>query len=143
MTEAETAAYDDYLKRAGGNGSRAALLWMRENPRDYLDLCVVRLGAVLGPVTGQMSPLMKKISAGLWLLIFPAGFLGLWKLRGTRFSGLLVCALLFQVAFESLVIAGWQPRYRLPLDVLLCSTAGIFYAAWFAAWFGTTGNRLK
>jgi hypothetical protein len=128
VTEAETAAYKDYFQRAGGNGTRAALLWMRENPRDYFELCIVRFGAVLGPVTGQMSPLLKKISTLTWLIVFPAGFLGVWKLRGTRFSGLFACALLFQVAFESLVIAGWQPRYRLPLDLLLFIGAGVCYA---------------
>jgi len=131
ITPEQTARFNDYLQRAGGNDTRAALLWIRENPRDYLELCCVRLRAVLGPITGQMSPLNKMICIVTWLLIFPAGFIGLWRLRQTRFAGLALLVALVQVAFETLVIAGWAPRYRLPIDLMLCAAAGTIYAVWF------------
>ena len=88
LTPEQTARFDDYLQRAGTNGTRAAVLWMWENPKDYLELCCVRFGAVLGPVTGQMSPKNKVICLVTWMLVFPAGFIGLWRLRATRFAGL-------------------------------------------------------
>jgi 4-amino-4-deoxy-L-arabinose transferase-like glycosyltransferase len=128
MSAAESAAYAEYLRRGGGNGTRAALLWIREHPGDYLELCVVRLRGMLGPFTGQMSPLYRKISTGLWLLVFPAGFWGFWKLRQTAFGRLALCILVVEAAFETLVVAGWQPRYRLPIDLLLYSAAGTVYA---------------
>jgi len=135
QTPEQTARFDDYLQRGGTNGTRAALLWMRENPKDYLELCCVRLGAVLGPVTGQMSPKNKLICLVTWLLIFPAGFIGLWRLRATRFVGLALFVILVQVSFESLVMAGWQPRYRLPIDLMLSAAAGVMYASVLGAWF--------
>jgi hypothetical protein len=135
ITPEQTARFNDYLQRAGGNNTQAALLWIRENPRDYLELCCVRFGAVLGPITGQMSPVNKMICIVTWLLIFPPGLLGLWRLRQTRFAGLAVWVMLVQVAFETLVMAGWAPRYRLPIDLMLCAAAGTVYAAWFGGSF--------
>jgi hypothetical protein len=77
-----------------------------------------------------MSPLNKKISWATWLLLFPAGFWGLWKLRATPFAGLAVCVILFECGFEIMIMAGWQPRYRLPVDLMLCAAAGVVYAGW-------------
>jgi len=130
MSPEEDQRFQAYLLRGGGNGTKAALLWIRENPRDYLELCVVRFGAVFGPVTGQMSPLNQKISWVTWLLLFPAGFVGLWRLRQTQFAGLALCVILFECGFEIAIIAGWQPRYRLPVDLMLCAAAGVVYAGW-------------
>jgi len=130
ITPEQTARVNDYLQRAGGNGTQAAWLWIRENPRDYLELCCVRFGAVLGPITGQMSRLNQMICTVVWLLIFPAGLFGLWRLRQTNFAALAVWVMLAQVAFETLVMAGWAPRYRLPIDLMLCAAAGMVYAAW-------------
>ena len=133
ITPEQTTRFNDYLQRAGGNGTRAAILWMRENPGDYLELCCVRFGAVLGPITGQMSPLNKMICSVTWLVTFPAGLLGLWRLRETRLAGLALLVILVQVTFETLVLAGWQPRYRLPIDLMLCAAAGSVYAGWLGA----------
>jgi hypothetical protein len=47
-----------------------------------------------------------------------------------------VVFILFEVAFETLVIAGWQPRYRLPVDIMLMAFAGVVYAELAARWFG-------
>lgn len=134
MSQAEDRRYQEYLERGGGNKTQAALLWIRENPGQYLKLCAIRFVAELGPITGQMSPLNKKISTLLWLLIFPAGFLGLWRLRASPFGWLALAIILFQVGFETLVMAGWQPRYRLPVDLMLIAAAGVVYADWAGRW---------
>jgi hypothetical protein len=133
LTPEEESEFNRYIERAGGKYTGAALLWIREHPVDYLELCVVRLRAALGPVTAQMSPLNKKISTVTWLLVFPAGFIGLWRLRGSVFGKLALFALLFEASFETLVLAGWQPRYRLPIDILLFAAAGGVYAGWLCA----------
>jgi hypothetical protein len=135
QTPEEDAQYESYLARAGGNGTRAALAWIRENPKDYLELCVVRAGAVFGPITAQMSPLLKKIWLGMWLLVFPAGFYGLWRLRKHSFAHLAGFAMLVEFSFEILVMAGWQPRYRLPIDLMLYLAAAGVYAAGIGGWF--------
>jgi 4-amino-4-deoxy-L-arabinose transferase-like glycosyltransferase len=140
-SEQVTKRYEEYLARAKGHSTQAALLWMRENPAQYLTLCVVRFKAVLGPFTGHMSPLNRKISTVLWVLIFPAGFYALWKYRHTRFALLAWSVILFQVSFETLVIAGWQPRYRLPIDLLLVAGAGVVYAEWAGRWFNRNANQ--
>ncbi len=143
MTEEEDRRYRGYLERSGGNGTKAAVSWIRENPRDYLELCGVRLGAVLGPVTGQMSPLLKKIAVVMWLAVFPAGFVGLWRLRHSPFATLAGCIILAQVSFEVLVIAGWQPRYRLPIDLMLYVAAGGVYAQWLGGLAPGLANRFR
>jgi hypothetical protein len=120
------------LQRAGNNTTKAALLWIRENPVQYLELCVVRLQALLGPVTGQMSPTNRMISTILWVVIFPAGFCGLWILRRSPFARFALFVMLFEIGFETLVVAGWQPRYRLPVDLMLAACAGVAYAGWVA-----------
>jgi hypothetical protein len=56
--------------------------------------------------------------------------------RRSRFALLAGCIILFEVAFETLVIAGWQPRYRLPVDIMLMAFAGVVYAELAARWFG-------
>lgn len=134
LTAEQTARYEDYLRRADGNGTRAALLWIRENPRDYLDLCVVRFGAALGPVTGQMSPLNQKISVVLWLLVFPAGLLAMWRYRHLPSIWLAVLVIVAELSFESVIMAGWQPRYRLPIELMLMVFAGVVYALWLGGW---------
>jgi len=128
MTPEQTARYDDYFRRAGGNATKAALLWIREHPSDYFELCVVRFFAVVGPVTGQMSPKNKLLSTFAWALIVPVGLIGLWKLRRNGFAWLVIFVGFTQVAFETMVMAGWQPRYRLPIELLLSVAAGLVYA---------------
>jgi hypothetical protein len=135
LSETDQKRHDDYLARAKGNNTRAALLWMRENPKDYLELCCVRFRAVFGPYTGQMSPLNKKISTVIWLALFPAGFIGLWRLRKTPFGWMAAFVILFECGFEIAVMAGWQPRYRLPVDMMLYAAAGPVYGSWIQHFF--------
>ena len=142
LTADQEKRYNDYLARADGKETRAAILWIRENPGQYLKLCVVRLRAALGPITAQMSPLNKKICLVWWLLVFPSGALGLWRFRRSPLVWLAVCIIVFESGFESLILAGWQPRYRLPIDLMLVVFAGVVYAGWAARWVTRRGDGL-
>jgi hypothetical protein len=125
--------YDEYLQRTGGNSSKAGLLWVRENPKQYAKMCFVRLRAVLGPITGHMKNRFNLlISTAHWLLVFPAGIYGLWCLRRLEVARLALLIIVFQAAFESLVFAGLAHRYRLPIDLMLTVFASGTYAAWLA-----------
>jgi hypothetical protein len=125
VTAAEQQRYDQYLARRGGNPSRAALLWIRENPAQYVKLCLIRLRTTLGPFTGQMSPRNRAVSMFYWLMIFPLGVYGLWCLRHLPISRLALCVFLVLTAFETLVITEWYLRYRMPVDLLLMVYAAV------------------
>lgn len=131
-TDSEKTRYNEYLRRAGNDVRKAGWLWARENPGHYAKMCLVRLRATLGPVTGHMRlTLNKLISTGLWLLVFPAGFWGLWQARRTA-PGQLAWLIVFAVCgFETMVFAGLQLRYRLPVDLMLAAFAAVTYAGWF------------
>jgi hypothetical protein len=119
--------YDQYLARASGNPGQAALLWIRENPGQYAKLCSIRLRATLGPFTGMMSPRNRAISTFYWLLIFPAGGYGLWRLRRLPVTRIVFCVWLALAAFETFVLTDWYLRYRLPVDLMLTAYAAVGY----------------
>ncbi|HTS18636.1 MAG TPA: hypothetical protein VMP11_13765 [Verrucomicrobiae bacterium] len=129
-TEEQTSRYNDYLARSHNQPMRAVLLWISENPATYVTLCFVRLKSELGPFTGQMSPRNQLISSAVWLLIFPAGFWGLWKHRGHALAQLAVAIILAVVAFGILVTEEPYLRYRMPVDLVLTLFAGLAYAEW-------------
>jgi hypothetical protein len=130
-SELEQTRYDRYLEGAGGDRLKATFAWIGENPRQYLKLVLIRLRTELGPFTGQMSPRNRVVSALVWLVIFPAGFFGLWKYQaapGVLLAGLVVVAV---IVFDSLVIVDWYLRYRLPADLALTVCAALTYASFF------------
>jgi hypothetical protein len=129
-SDQEQRRYDDYLTRANGNELKAALLWMRENPFRYATLCAVRLRTDLGPFSLQMSPRNRQISTVVWLLIFPAGFYGLWKTRAQPVSQLVLLILLAVLGFNMLFIEEGYLRYRMPVDLALTALAGAGYSHW-------------
>ncbi|MCS7337354.1 MAG: glycosyltransferase family 39 protein [Verrucomicrobiae bacterium] len=132
-SDAEKARYNDYLQRAGGDKRKAGLLWAWENPMEYVKMCFVRLRATLGPLTGHMRLWQNKlVSTLLWLLVFPAGFFGLWRARRTLHGQLGWFIVLAVCGFETFVIAGLQQRYRLPVDVILIVFAATVYAGLMA-----------
>lgn len=131
-SDREQKRYEDYLARGNGSELKAALLWMRENPVHYATLCAVRLRTELGPYTGQMSPRNRQISTVIWLLIFPAGFYGLWKARAQPMTGLAVLIILAVFGFNTLFIEEPYLRYRMPVDLTLTLFAGVGYAEWFS-----------
>jgi hypothetical protein len=130
-TDEEQQRYDSYLARSGQNELRATLLWIRENPGAYLQVCLARLRTEFGPYTGEMSPRNRLISLAMWLLIFPAGFFGLWQWRHdatAQFVGLTVVAMF---AFATLVTEEPYLRYRMPAGLMLTAFAGLAYAECF------------
>ncbi len=131
-SDREQKRYEDYLTRVNGNQLHAALLWMRENPLHYATLCFVRLRTELGPYTGQMSPRNRQISTVIWLLIFPAGFYGLWKTRTQPVTGLAVLVILAVSGFNTLFIEEPYLRYRMPVDLVLTLFTGVAYAEWLS-----------
>lgn len=132
-SEQEQQRYDQYLARTSGNPGRAALLWIRENPGQYVKLCSIRLRTTLGPFTSMMSPRNRAISTFFWLLIFPAGLYGVWRLRHQPVTSVVLCVFLTLTAFETLVITEWYLRYRLPVDLMLTAYAAVGYATLVAS----------
>lgn len=130
MTADERDRHEAYLARSGQNELRATLLWIRENPGSYAQVCLARLRTEFGPYTGEMSPRNRLISTLIWLLVFPAGFYCLWQLRhdpAGQFVALVVIAV-----FASGTFVSEEPylRYRMPVDLLLTALAGGSYALW-------------
>lgn len=125
----EQQRYRDYLRRAGQLQTEPGWLWIRENPRPYAKLCLLRLRNTLGPFTGQMSPRHRAIATVYWLLIFPAGFYGWWRMRHLPLSRFALCVYLVLTAFETLVISDWYLRYRLLVDLMLTAYAAVGYQA--------------
>jgi len=131
-TEEQLSRYNDYLARSHDRPMRAVLLWISENPAKYAMVCFVRLKSELGPFTGQMSVRNREISSVVWLLIFPAGFYGLWKHRDHELTHLAIVIVLAVTAFGTLVTEEPYLRYRMPVDLLLTVFAGVTYGAWVA-----------
>ncbi len=139
VTATEQKRFDEYRERAKRLRTDSGLLWVRENPAQYATLCLIRLRTTLGPFTGMMSPRNRIISTFYWLLIFPAGFCGVWKCRQHSLAQFAALAILVQVGFESLVITEWYLRYRFPVDLLLTVFAAIAYTDWV----GSLSRRLR
>ena len=130
MSEEEHHRYTSYLGRSGQNELRATLLWIRENPVHYLWVCLARLRTEFGPYTGEMSPRNRLISTVLWLLIFPAGFYGLWQSWRDVTGQFVLFAVIAVFAFATFVTEEPYLRYRMPVDLLLTVFAGATYGQW-------------
>jgi 4-amino-4-deoxy-L-arabinose transferase-like glycosyltransferase len=130
MSIAESERYHDYLARVDGHGGRAGFLWIREHPLQYVKLCWIRLYTVMGPFTGQMSVRNRAISTVLWVLTFPAGLYGVWRLRRQPAGQLAIWVFLCLTAFQVLVITEWYLRYRMPWELMMIVFAVVGYHAW-------------
>ena len=130
MSDQERADHEAYLARSRQNELRATLLWIRENPGHYAQVCLARLRTEFGPYTGDMSPRNRLLSTVIWVLVFPAGFYGLWHWRHHaigQFSGLMV---IMVFTFATFVTEEPYLRYRMPVDLLLTLFAGAAYSDW-------------
>ncbi len=134
LSSDQTGRYSDYLKRTNDDGFKAGCLWIRENPLQYVKLCSVRFRAVVGPITGHMKLANRMLSTAWWLIVFPAGFYGLWKYRRWRVSKLAALIILALVSFETFIMSPSQPRYRVPMDMMLVVYASVIYAEIAARW---------
>jgi hypothetical protein len=129
-SEQERDRFDSYLARVGGDEQQAFVLWARENPGQYLKLCLIRFRTALGPYTGQMSPRNRAISTAIWLLLFPAAIYGLWILRGHPAAQLVMLAYAGYTALATFMTEDWYLRYRLPIEALLAVFAAAGYCRW-------------
>lgn len=136
ISEAQLRRHAEYLQRVGNDRSKAGYLWIRENPVQYAKLCFIRFRAVMGPVAARMKLANRILSTAWWLAVFPAGFYGLWKHRKVPVSTFAILVILALVSFETLVMADLQPRYRLPMDMMLVTYASVMYAELVVRWFG-------
>jgi hypothetical protein len=127
MTPEQEQRYSDYLKRTGDDRAKACLLWVRENPGQYVKLCLVRLLAVLGPVLGYNARSGMATAAPWWVLVYPAGFYGLWRHRKDRVALLAILTIVAELLFGVFVLA--DSRYVAPMYLLLVVYAAVTYAA--------------
>jgi hypothetical protein len=132
----EHQRYDSYMTRTGGDGQRAFLLWLRDNPGQYVKLCFIRFRAALSPYTGQMSPRNRAISTGIWVLLFPAAIYGLWILRKHPAAPLVLLACAGYTALATFVMEDWYLRFRLPIEAMLAVFAAAGYCRWMERWRG-------
>ena len=130
MSEEEHNRHTSYLDRSGQNELRATLLWIRENPANYVWVCLARLRTEFGPYTGEMSPRNRLISTVIWLLIFPAGFYGLWHSRRDETGQWVLFAVVAVFTFATFVSEEPYLRYRMPVDLLLTAFASLPYSRW-------------
>lgn len=140
VTPEEQDRHDAYLARSGQNELRATRLWIREDPGRYLQVCLARLRTEFGPYTGQMSPRNRLISSVVWLLIFPAGFYGLWQSRRDATAQFAVLIVIAVFTFATFVTEEPYLRYRMPVDLLLTAFAGAAYCEWLARFCRATNS---
>lgn len=131
-SEQERQRFDSYLARAGGDRQRAVVLWVRENPGQYVKLCLIRLRTTASPFTGLMSPRNRTISTLIWLLLFPAGIYGLWILRAHPAAQLVMLAYAGYATLATFVTEDGYLRYRLPIEALLAVFAAVGYCRWMS-----------
>jgi hypothetical protein len=130
MSDEERDRYASYLARSGQNELRAALLWIRENPGHYTQVCLARLRTEFSPYTGEMSPRNRLVSTVVWLLIFPSGFYALWRARRADSAEFVLWMITAMFTFATFVTEAPDLRYRMPVDHLLTAFAGGAYCEW-------------
>ena len=139
-TEAQEQRYREYLERSGGNWSAAGWLWVRENPGQYAKQCLIRLRTELGPFTANESLPRRLLSVFLWVLVFPAGFYGVWRARRSAVGLLAILVIVAVMSFDSLVFVNF--RYRLPAEMILTMYAGLTYMGLLRSWSGVGGGEI-
>lgn len=119
-----------------------AVDWMTAHPTDALRLWLRKIGILLNRVdvplnysyafyAGEPGSLLRVLAAGPWLLL-PFGLLGLcWPgLRANR-RGYWVWAMFVPVYGAAVALFFVSDRYRMPLLVPLCATAGAALVRFF------------
>ncbi len=108
---------------------------MTEHPADALRLTIRKIGILLNRVdvplnysyafyAGEPSSFLRVLAVGPWLLL-PFGLVGLfWPALRAHRSGYWVWAMFVPVYGAAVVLFFVTDRYRMPLFVPLCATAG-------------------
>jgi tetratricopeptide (TPR) repeat protein len=115
--------------------ARRAVEWVLEHPSDALRLTMRKIGILLNHVDVPLNysyafyarepfSFLRVLAVGPWLLV-PFGLVGLFwpSLRAHRF-GYSVWAMFVPVYGAAVVVFFVTDRYRMPLFVPLCATAG-------------------
>ena len=115
--------------------ARRAIDWVIEHPGDALRLTIRKIGILLNRIdvplnysyafyAREPSSFLRVLAVGPWLLL-PFGLVGLFwpTLRANRF-GYWVWAMFVPVYGAAVVLFFVTDRYRMPLFVPLCATAG-------------------
>jgi tetratricopeptide (TPR) repeat protein len=115
--------------------ARRAIAWVLAHPADAFYLTIRKVGILLNRVdvplnysyafyAREASPLLRVLAVGPWLLL-PFGLIGLFwpALRANRF-GYWIWAMFVPVYGAAVVVFFVTDRYRMPLFVPLCATAG-------------------
>ena len=108
--------------------------WMSEHPADAFRLWIRKAGVLLNRVDvplnysyafyARESAFLRVLAVGPWLLL-PLGVVGLlWRSLRTNRDGYWVWALFVPVYGAAVVLFFVTDRYRMPLFVPLCATAG-------------------
>jgi Flp pilus assembly protein TadD len=115
--------------------ARRALEWITANPRDALWLTLRKVGILLNRVDVPLnysyafyaqdaSSILRVLAVGPWLLL-PFGVIGLlWPALRTTRHGYWTWAMFVPVYGAAVVLFFVTDRYRMPLFVPLCATAG-------------------
>jgi 4-amino-4-deoxy-L-arabinose transferase-like glycosyltransferase len=112
-----------------------AIDWIRDNPGDAARLTLRKIAILLNRVDVPLnysyayfaqdaSPILRVLAVGPWLLL-PLGMIGLFwpSLRVTR-EGYWIWAMFVPLYAGAVVLFFVTDRYRMPLLVPLCATAG-------------------
>jgi tetratricopeptide (TPR) repeat protein len=112
-----------------------ALDWMEENPGDALRLTLRKIAILFNRIDVPLnysyayfakdaSPMLRALAVGPWLLL-PLGVIGLlWPSLRVRREGYWVWAMFVPLYGAAVVLFFVTDRYRMPLLVPLCATAG-------------------
>jgi tetratricopeptide (TPR) repeat protein len=114
--------------------ARRAFDWVAGNPTDALRLWIRKTGILLNRVDvplnhsyafyGRESSFLRVLAVGPWLLL-PLGLVGLlWPSLRVNHRGYWVWAMFVPVYGAAVILFFVTDRYRMPLFVPLCATAG-------------------
>lgn len=102
----------------------AALTWMRENPREVIALAPKRLANMFRPTYAEASRLNTIVTLATYPALLVAGGAGLVLLSRRELAGRLILVLVLTFLALHAVVTG-MIRFRLPVELLLCISAGV------------------
>ena len=123
--------------------ARRAIDWVTGNPADAVRLTLRKIGILLNHVDVPLNyshafyarepySVLRLLAVGPWLLL-PFGLVGLfWPALRAHRSGYWVWAMFVPVYGAAVVLFFVTDRYRMPLFVPLCATAGAALLRFFA-----------
>jgi 4-amino-4-deoxy-L-arabinose transferase-like glycosyltransferase len=119
---------------------KAALTWMRHHPGEVVRLAPKKLANMFRPVYAGSSKLNLTVTLLSYPLVLTAGAVGTFLLaRRRRVTGLVVVWLLVYELVVHALVTG-MIRFRLPVEAMLCVTAGVAAQALWTHRIGTVAR---